>query len=392
MGILLFSLIIMPFIVAIIAASKGRSGFGFFIYALLIWPIALVHILVSASSAKGALKREKKEGRIECRYCAEFIRPGAKICPHCRSDLTDDHGDLEGHDYGMRELSEPRPPLSEASSGEDIEYADNSEDENQSARHPPLQAGKTKPPPRYGFLALLLLLSALLGAFIWSGLSDDDRSGRIGEVASSQILADQTSSPRNTPASTESARRATPPSSRAETDERSETESYSQVIAALQGYLDQLGYEVGAADGIFGPRTRTAIEEYERAKGLPVTGQATEELLERLSLEFKDRTVVVQSRPTVRTSSPDCENRGRVALAAIVICPPGLSDRDLELAGQTACPGSRLCNAWIWDDPTRAPRRPPDFANPMTDAQVNSAVAVWVSRTHTLNICARNGC
>jgi lytic murein transglycosylase len=47
----------------------------------------------------------------------------------------------------------------------------------------------------------------------------------------------------------------------------------------LQTLLTQLGYDIGVADGIIGPRSRTAIGEMQRAAGLPVDGRAGEKSL-----------------------------------------------------------------------------------------------------------------
>ena len=67
-------------VVAMIASSKGYSGFGWFLYGFLILPIAFVHALLLGN-------KEEKE-RIACPYCAEKIKREAKICPHCKSELN----------------------------------------------------------------------------------------------------------------------------------------------------------------------------------------------------------------------------------------------------------------------------------------------------------------
>jgi len=53
-------------------------------------------------------------------------------------------------------------------------------------------------------------------------------------------------------------------------------------IRALQTALKQRGHFAGAASGLFTPELRQAIEAYERAQGLLVTGLATQALLKRL--------------------------------------------------------------------------------------------------------------
>src|SRR5690606_8176139 len=43
----------------------------------------------------------------------------------------------------------------------------------------------------------------------------------------------------------------------------------------VQRHLSRLGLQPGAADGVFGPRTRLAISGWQRANGLAVTGHLT---------------------------------------------------------------------------------------------------------------------
>ena len=51
---------------------------------------------------------------------------------------------------------------------------------------------------------------------------------------------------------------------------------------ALQRGLAAAGHDVGAADGVLGPRTGAAIASYEAAAGLPVTGEPSRTLVDRL--------------------------------------------------------------------------------------------------------------
>ncbi|TPW32282.1 lytic murein transglycosylase [Martelella alba] len=51
---------------------------------------------------------------------------------------------------------------------------------------------------------------------------------------------------------------------------------------ALQRRLNQAGYDAGSADGVFGDRTRAAIAAYQKDNGLPVTGEPSKALLDRL--------------------------------------------------------------------------------------------------------------
>ena len=50
----------------------------------------------------------------------------------------------------------------------------------------------------------------------------------------------------------------------------------------LQARLKAQGYDVGTVDGVFGTQTRAAISAYQRHNGLPVTGEPSMALLQRL--------------------------------------------------------------------------------------------------------------
>jgi hypothetical protein len=57
-------------------------------------------------------------------------------------------------------------------------------------------------------------------------------------------------------------------------------------IRRAQELLAQLGFDPGPIDGLLGPRTRTAVESFEQAKGLPASGEVTPALIDRLALEI----------------------------------------------------------------------------------------------------------
>ncbi len=54
---------------------------------------------------------------------------------------------------------------------------------------------------------------------------------------------------------------------------------------AFQNYLAQLGYDIGTVDGILGRRTRAALREYQKARGLAADGFPTAGLLTRIAME-----------------------------------------------------------------------------------------------------------
>ena len=56
------------------------------------------------------------------------------------------------------------------------------------------------------------------------------------------------------------------------------------LVKAVQRELSARGYDVGAADGKLNDKTSAAISSYEKEQGLPVTGEATDELLRHILL------------------------------------------------------------------------------------------------------------
>lgn len=56
-----------------------------------------------------------------------------------------------------------------------------------------------------------------------------------------------------------------------------------RLIASVQTQLGDLGYEAGNASGVVTGETRAAIAEFERDTGLPVTGEVSYKLVQRLS-------------------------------------------------------------------------------------------------------------
>ena len=68
-----------------------------------------------------------------------------------------------------------------------------------------------------------------------------------------------------------------PPVETAEAEESKLGLTHGQRVLVQRG-LSSLGHDVGMADGVFGRRTRTGIEAYQREKGLPETGYLTAEL------------------------------------------------------------------------------------------------------------------
>lgn len=80
--------VVAAFIVAMAAPARGRSPVGWFIYGLVLWPLALIHVLVLPKNEKAIERRQVEKGeRRPCPHCAEPIRPEARICRFCGRDV-----------------------------------------------------------------------------------------------------------------------------------------------------------------------------------------------------------------------------------------------------------------------------------------------------------------
>lgn len=101
----------------------------------------------------------------------------------------------------------------------------------------------------------------------------------------------------------------------------------SALVVEAQQLLTAQGYEPGTIDGLFGARTRTAIEAYQQAQNLAVTGEVTEALLERL-------------RETAAAAPPAAAEPAVAAAPPVTATAPAIAGRPTEaatiLAVQTA--------------------------------------------------------
>ena len=66
-----------------------------------------------------------------------------------------------------------------------------------------------------------------------------------------------------------------------------ESPSGRVLIASIQRHLQAAGFATGPIDGIMGPRTRRAIESYQRSRGLAVRGRPTQALLFQLEQDAR---------------------------------------------------------------------------------------------------------
>lgn len=68
---------ILGIVPAFIAGYKGRNFGAWYVYGVLLFPIALIHSFFLTSYI----------GMVKCPYCMSLVDGQATICKHCRSEL-----------------------------------------------------------------------------------------------------------------------------------------------------------------------------------------------------------------------------------------------------------------------------------------------------------------
>lgn len=80
--------IVLAGVVAIIADSKGRTVWKWFVYGFFLWPIALVHVIVSPANRANVEAAAVERGDLrKCPFCAEIVKVEALVCRFCQREL-----------------------------------------------------------------------------------------------------------------------------------------------------------------------------------------------------------------------------------------------------------------------------------------------------------------
>lgn len=76
----------------------------------------------------------------------------------------------------------------------------------------------------------------------------------------------------------------------------------SEQVKEVQQALQDRGHDPGPIDGIVGPRTRSAIEQFQQAEGIQPSGQLDAETLTLLGVEARPTDTPAASPPTAPTN------------------------------------------------------------------------------------------
>lgn len=79
---------ILGILVGMIAKSKGRDFFPWWLYGTLIFIVAIVHVLIIKPDPKHAEREALAAGHKKCPRCAEMIKQEALVCRYCNAEFS----------------------------------------------------------------------------------------------------------------------------------------------------------------------------------------------------------------------------------------------------------------------------------------------------------------
>jgi len=84
----IFFWLMFALVVGMIASSRGRSGFGWFLLACLISPLLAGIILLVSANRRTATDRPNPSTHVKCPDCRELILKDARACRYCGCKLV----------------------------------------------------------------------------------------------------------------------------------------------------------------------------------------------------------------------------------------------------------------------------------------------------------------
>ena len=150
------------------------------------------------------------------------------------------------------------------------------------------------------------------------------------------------------------------------------------LIADLQRALSDRGFYRGKVDGISGSRTRAAITAYEKAEGMPVTGEPSASVLDHITTaSIAAPTAVAAAKPAASASPPE------VTISDLAAEPGPAAPSPVETArAEMPAAEPAVCGRG-------SPRYPPRSAAKVpaaTNASVSTAPAPAAGAERTLSV------
>ena len=80
---------ILGVLVGMIAKSKGRDFFPWWLYGTLVFIVAIVHVLLIKPNEAHAERQALGAGGKKCPQCAEIVKEQAKVCRFCGHEFPE---------------------------------------------------------------------------------------------------------------------------------------------------------------------------------------------------------------------------------------------------------------------------------------------------------------
>ena len=80
---------ILGVLVGMIAKSKGRAFFPWWLYGALIFIVAIVHVLIIKPNAAHVEREALSAGGKKCPSCAEIVKEQARVCRFCSHEFPE---------------------------------------------------------------------------------------------------------------------------------------------------------------------------------------------------------------------------------------------------------------------------------------------------------------
>ena len=92
---------------------------------------------------------------------------------------------------------------------------------------------------------------------------------------------------------------------------------------------------------------------------------------------------------TGKLQKSQCTVSSAAGSIRVVVCPSGLDQDALHVAGQEACGEELICNAWIWDSAEKAPKNSPRTDSDIAQEYARDAIAIWANDSKALMLVKR---